>query len=265
MTGQPTEKRFEDFFSEGTYVVLKNYLYNYRVRVRRINTILRDEPVERLLEVGSGLSPIVTGTDEAVYSELSFRALQALRRFNEKGHFVVADGTRLPFRDGAFSHVVCSEVLEHVERDQAALSEIGRVLQHDGKAFVTVPHRKFYFAADDRFVHHFRRYEIAEMAGKMQQAGLNLLSTRKVLGPLEKVTMFSAVMCFALLERIGVVGGEGAPPGRLIRMLAKPFDWSNRAFTLLARLDAAIMPKALATVILFEAAKPRAARTSETV
>lgn len=256
MSGQPSEKRFEDFFVEGSYVVLKNYMYNYRCRVRKINQALNGDQIDRILEVGSGMSPIVTHDDRAVYSELSFTAIRTSKQVNGRGHYVVADGTRLPFRDGAFSHAVCSEVLEHVENDQEAVRELSRVLKPSGKALITVPHRKFYYAADDRFVHHFRRYEIAEMAEKIHNAGMALNSTRKVLGPLEKVTMYSFVMIFAIIQRLFLHGKKiGSKPHPLAHALAPLFDWCNRFYALLARLDAAIMPKSLATVILFEARK----------
>ncbi len=256
MSSQPSEKRFEDFFVEGSYVVLKNYLYNYRCRVRRINGALAQDEVKNILEVGSGLSPIVTDDDRVVYSELSHRALRTLKHFNKRGHYVVADGTKLPFRDGVFSHTVCSEVLEHVENDQKAIQELARVMSSSGKAYITVPHRKFYYAADDRFVHHFRRYEIAEMADKINNAGMSLKSTKKVLGPLEKITMFSVVMLFALTQRvIGPRGDQPTSPGSLTRLVAPIFDWMNRFYALLARADAAIMPISLATVVLFEAQK----------
>ncbi|HSB10356.1 MAG TPA: class I SAM-dependent methyltransferase [Blastocatellia bacterium] len=53
---------------------------------------------------------------------------------------VVAPAWALPFRTGAFSFVLCSEVLEHLEDDDAAVGEIARVLADDGKAVITVPY-----------------------------------------------------------------------------------------------------------------------------
>ena len=37
------------------------------------------------------------------------------------------DATRLPFRDGAFDCIISSEVLEHIDNDTQALSELARV------------------------------------------------------------------------------------------------------------------------------------------
>ena len=255
----PSERRFEEFFVEDSYVALKNYLYNYLERKRAINRAL-DGEVGLLLEVGCGLSPIVTGRDNVIYSELSFTALRTLKGLNVKGHYVVADGTRLPFASSSLTHVICSEVLEHVENDQAAIGELVRVLNRGGRAYITVPHRKFYFAADDRYVHHFRRYEIAEMTDKLREVGLCVHSTKKVLGPLEKITMFTVVMLFSAWHNLpGSRGPRQSRPtsmGAVVRALVRPiFKWAHRGYAVLARLDAWVMPRSLATVILFEAVK----------
>src|SRR5512136_692585 len=49
------------------------------------------------------------------------------------------DITKLPFRDGAFDAVICSEVLEHIPDDGTAAGEIMRVLKDDGSLTVSVP------------------------------------------------------------------------------------------------------------------------------
>ena len=49
------------------------------------------------------------------------------------------DALRLPFPDGAFDRVVAAEVLEHIEPDGDALSELARVLRPGGTIAVTVP------------------------------------------------------------------------------------------------------------------------------
>jgi SAM-dependent methyltransferase len=216
-----------------------------------------------ILEVGSGLSPIVTGRDAIVYSELSFQALRTLKRLNEgRGNYVVADGTKLPFREGSVPTIICSEVLEHVEHDDVAICEIGRVLARTGTAYITVPHRQMYFASDDAFVGHFRRYEIDDMEAKLNAAHLQLLSIRKVLGPLEKVTMWSVVKAFSII--VGVLGKHDSSKSSsgLLTVLAPFIKWGNFCYTFIAGLDAKIWPRSLSTVLLFEAGKPDAADPS---
>jgi SAM-dependent methyltransferase len=50
-----------------------------------------------------------------------------------------ADGTRLPFPDGAFDRIIASEVMEHIPDDAAAAAELARVLKPGGTIAVTVP------------------------------------------------------------------------------------------------------------------------------
>lgn len=255
----PDEDRFDDFFHDATYIALKNYLYNYQCRRRVIHRVLADRKPGLLLEVGSGLSPIITDTDDIIYSELSYEGIRNLRAQHGRGHYIVADGTRLPFRDGCVPHIVCSEVLEHVEADAKAIAEMGRVVNGEGSVIITVPHGPYYYASDDRFVSHFRRYTVADMTEKLNAGGLELRATRKVLGPLEKVIMWSCVTAFKVLESIGLVGQENAQSdGRApwwVRALLPFWRAANAIVTPIARLDAAVMPRAASTVVLFEAVR----------
>jgi SAM-dependent methyltransferase len=49
------------------------------------------------------------------------------------------DITALPFPDGQFDWVICNHVLEHIEEDQKAMSELYRVLKTGGCALLQVP------------------------------------------------------------------------------------------------------------------------------
>jgi SAM-dependent methyltransferase len=53
--------------------------------------------------------------------------------------FLVGDAYRLPFGDGAFDAVICSEVLEHLVEYKDALAEIRRVLKPGGAFVPTIP------------------------------------------------------------------------------------------------------------------------------
>lgn len=51
----------------------------------------------------------------------------------------------LPVRDGAFDAAICSEVLEHLDDDVAALIEVSRVLRPGGTVAITVPNSNYPF------------------------------------------------------------------------------------------------------------------------
>ena len=250
--------RFQDFFEETQYTALKNYLYNYLLRKKVVEDNLEGESLELLLEVGSGISPVMTRTSRIVYSDLSFTAIQTLKQSLGKGWFVVADGLHLPFKSGAFSHTISSEVLEHLQDDQSALNEMARVMRPQSHLIVTFPHRKFYFANDDRFVEHFRRYELNDMIKRLSMAGFETRNIQKVLGPLEKVTMITAVFCYGKLQKFMKAGkkkGIGKNNVPVSKSIVFLFKWANRMYMALAWLDARIWPRRLSTVLLINSTK----------
>jgi SAM-dependent methyltransferase len=58
---------------------------------------------------------------------------------NMLGAAVRSELDRLPFEDACFDVVICSHVLEHVERDLESMAEMHRVLAPAGQALIMVP------------------------------------------------------------------------------------------------------------------------------
>ena len=247
--------RFADFFKEGRYVILKNHLYNYLLRKRAIEKCLQQESPALILEVGSGISPVVTKFRRIVYSDLSYDAIKILKQTQKTGYYVVADGMHLPFRSSGFSHIICSEVLEHLENDLQALKEMARALkQPSGSLIVTVPHRKCYFTNDDYFVKHQRRYELSEIESRLRVSGLVPVQLQKVLGPLEKATMIFVVFFFTIIQkhRPGKHTVKNDRVFPFITLFAFIFKWMNLFYKGYVWLDAKIMPRSFSSVILIK-------------
>jgi SAM-dependent methyltransferase len=55
------------------------------------------------------------------------------------GCYVAADAAQLPFRTGAFDLVVSNHSLEHLERLEVSVREIGRILKPFGAIYIAVP------------------------------------------------------------------------------------------------------------------------------
>jgi len=255
--GHTGSNYFEVFYAEDKYMLWKNYLYNYLLRKKAVESNLKNEKIDMLLEVGSGISPVMTKTNSIVYTDLSFAAIQLLKLTHKKGWHVVADCTRLPFKTSVISHTICSEVLEHIPHDMEAIQELVRVMKPAGRFIITFPHRKFYFAIDDRFVGHHRRYEISEMENKLKKCGLKLVSVQKILGPLEKITMCVVVICFSMIQKLRPQESkteqtEKIQNNKLIKLISFLFKWTNLFYMWFVWLDAKIMPRNFSTVLLME-------------
>lgn len=91
------------------------------------------------------------------------------------------DGTRLPFPDDTFDHIICSEVMEHIPDDTAAAAELARVLKPGGTLGVTVPTflpERICWALSDEYHApfvpggHVRIFTEAELKNRFETAGL---------------------------------------------------------------------------------------------
>jgi SAM-dependent methyltransferase len=97
------------------------------------------------------------------------------------GGVLQGDVFRLPFGDGAFDRVICSEVMEHVHDYGAALAELVRVLRPGGTIGVTIPTaitEWFYLAATRRYFEspggHIRVFRPRELALALARAGVRV-------------------------------------------------------------------------------------------
>jgi len=98
----------------------------------------------------------------------------------QKGRWLVAqaDVTKLPFADGSFDVVICSEVLEHIKDNRTAVAELVRVLKPGGDLVVTVPRfgPERVCWAISRAYHrepggHIRIYKKGELMSLLEAAG----------------------------------------------------------------------------------------------
>lgn len=93
----------------------------------------------RVLDVGAGEAPWrdllpvgveYVGVDADLSGEFGMRRQSSITYY---------DGKRLPYDDGSFDHVLCTEVLEHVSDPLAFLADLKRVLRQGGTLILTVP------------------------------------------------------------------------------------------------------------------------------
>ena len=96
------------------------------------------------------------------------------------------DATLLPFASNSFDRVITSEVLEHIQDDVAAITELVRVLKPGGTFAATVPTwypEKINWLLSDEYHApksvggHLRIYSSTELKAKLRTAGLNVFGS----------------------------------------------------------------------------------------
>jgi dolichol-phosphate mannosyltransferase len=90
----------------------------------------------RVLDVGCGSSRII-GSGQLVGLDIVLAKLRYARRYGNP--LVHGSIFALPFKDGVFDCVICSEVIEHIPADEKVFSELERVLEPGGRLILGTP------------------------------------------------------------------------------------------------------------------------------
>ena len=126
---------------------------------------------------------------------------------------VKADICDLPFEDNSFNVVFCNHVLEHIEDDAKAMSELYRVLKPGGFGIFQIPqeldreitYEDFSITSPEERAKHFGQYDHVRVYGrdyfnKLRNAGFNV----------EEVD-YSATISEELINKYCLVKGEILP------------------------------------------------------
>lgn len=120
----------------------------------------------RRLEVAPGLRPRLPILDTQ-FVDISAPALVKLR--GRGAQVVLSQVTSLPFGGGTFDLVCALDIIEHVDDDDAALSELSRVMTSGGTLLISTPLHASLWTSFDDFVGHKRRYDPPRLLSKLAQ------------------------------------------------------------------------------------------------
>ncbi len=152
---------------------------------------LEIRPGDWLLDVGCGEGRHCFGALErgarVVGLDLDLASLRAAagglrsrgRELGRSAAMLRGDAFRLPFPDGCFDRVICSEVMEHVHDFAGAARELARVTRPGGTCAVTVPtatSEHLYLRLGDEYFEspggHIRIFRPRTLAAALARAGL---------------------------------------------------------------------------------------------
>ncbi len=145
------------------------------------------------------------------------------RELGAFGVMIHGNTFRLPFRDGTFDRVICSEVMEHVHDWRGAARELARVVRPEGTVAITIPtatsEQLYLRLGDDYFESpggHIRIFRPRTLAEGLAEAGLS--HARRRLRPRPPHALLGAA-----LHR-GAAAGRREPPGAGLSHLPHPRD-----------------------------------------
>ena len=165
---------------------LQSYGPRFISRRRLIHRILRTVKPKRTLDIGCG-SGLITkvlaeASTEVVAVDVSEEAIAVSRDALDGAanvQLMVADVFRS--RDASsdwrnsFDLVVMSEVLEHIQDDEGALSTVRKLLREKGWLLLTVPADPKLWNAEDERAGHMRRYTREELRRKLAKGGFEIV------------------------------------------------------------------------------------------
>ncbi len=128
-------------------------------------------PMQPRLEVAAGLRPRLP-LKETHFVDVSLPAVAKLRAGGANA--VVALVSALPFPDRAFELVCAFDIVEHVDDEDAILSELSRVAAPNAALLLSVPLHPGHWTAFDDFVGHRRRYEPQRLLAKLAEHGFSV-------------------------------------------------------------------------------------------
>jgi SAM-dependent methyltransferase len=83
----------------------------------------------------------------------------------------------MSFGDIRYDGVICADVLEHIENDALAVSNMYCLLKKDGLLILSVPYNTKYWSSHDEFSGHIRRYDVNDLEKKITRSGFDILES----------------------------------------------------------------------------------------
>jgi len=201
-----------------------------------VERFIHRSPTLSILDVGcgtGGMIPHLRRFGSVVGVDLSDRALSFAKR-RAQGHLVQAGLPHLPFPSGSFDLLTSLDVIYHqaVTDDDAALSEMARLLRPGGKLLLRVPAHDWLRGRHDQAVHTRHRYGRQELREKLQRAGLepNYVSYANCL-------LFPVAASIRFSQRLLNLEGRD-DRGSDVKEVPAPINW---LLTAVLKLEAAIL------------------------
>lgn len=189
------EPSFRAEFFETLYRLESNNFW-FRARNELIVWLLEKAfpNTESFLEIGCGTGFVLSGLQKAnpsmklAGSELFAEGLEFAKKRLANVDLFEIDALDLKI-EKAFDVVGAFDVIEHIEEDELVLAQLYKAAKNG--IILSVPQHMFLWSAMDEYACHKRRYSLAELVLKVEQAGFEILYTTSFVSLLLPLLMLS--------------------------------------------------------------------------
>lgn len=157
---------------------IEAYNFWFRSRNRLIIWALQQyfPNAKNFFEIGCGTGFVLSGIESMCPQLLLFgsdiysNGLTITAKRTKKTELFQMDACQIPF-ENEFDVVGAFDVLEHIEEDELALSQMYQAICRGGGIILTVPQHPFLWSYSDEYACHVRRYNARELKTKVRLAG----------------------------------------------------------------------------------------------
>jgi len=124
-----------------------NRIFRY-IENKRINVLLKFANIhdgEKVLDLGCGIGNILERIKKGILYGVDISSVQierAKKRLGTRVNLSISPGENLPFDNGFFDKIICTEVFEHVLEPGLIFNEMHRVLKNEGLISLSIPNEK---------------------------------------------------------------------------------------------------------------------------
>lgn len=183
----------DSFFAELYELEAKNFWFKARNKLI-LWALKKYFPAMRsFLEIGCGTGFVLSSVANAFPelrisgSEISSAGLVYAASRVPQAELFQMDARAIPFVD-EFDVIGAFDVLEHIEEDEAVISEMISAVRPGGGILLTVPQHEFLWSRMDEHACHVRRYAAHDLLAKVNRAGCKV----------ERITSFVSLLLPAM-------------------------------------------------------------------
>jgi len=225
LTGKGGESDF--FWSRSRNRLFKRIVYDHVTSTGKI----------KFLEIGCATGEFIQQIVENEHIEITGSEIYLKALLHAQKNLPNVDLIQFDITQGligeVFDLIVAFDVIEHIEYDVAAISNINKMLREGGTLIITVPQHTFLWSKLDEILKHKRRYSRRGLVTKLQENGFDISYSTSFL-----FVLFPLMLISRMFDR----GSYQTQPDRVaIEKRLKFSSALNWIFDLFMRIDEALI------------------------